>query len=155
MTTNHLEDEKSAQGATIEDATIPEETPGDETNENGTGTDDGTGKKKTRKPSGEAFEKEMSVGRNTLKLSAEDPGLMACAAGVGYDAGRILEGQALFDALNDAYSTQKTAYIAQLNAYKKYSDLKDTSRTKAEHIVLGLLLALKDDPAPMAELKTD
>jgi len=110
-------------------------------------------KTKSKRKSGETFEKELAVGRNTLKLSAEDPGLKAYAAGVGYGADKISQGQALFDALNDAYSAQKTAFTAQLNAHTKYRGLMKVSRKKNSHIVLALRLVLRDDPETLSNLK--
>lgn len=109
-------------------------------------------KKKKRNP-GEAFEKELAVGRNTLKLSADDPGLNAYAASVGYDAAAIGQGQGYFDTLSSAYSTQKTAFTAQLNAHTKYKDLMKVSRQKNSRIVQALRLVLRDDPETLSNLK--
>lgn len=116
-------------------------------------TPDDTKKKKKRRNSGEAFETELVVGRNTLKLSADDPGLKACAASVGYGAGKIAQGQAYFDALNEAYEAQKTAFTAQLNAHTVFLDLMKVSRQKNSRIVQALRLVLIDDPNTLANLK--
>ncbi len=131
----------------INEQNIPDENNTDENN-----ADENNAAKKKRK-AGETFEKELAVGRNTLKLSATDPGLQAYAAGVGYDAAAISQGQGYFDALNEAYSTQKTAFTTQLNAHKNYRDLKEVSRQKTSHIVQALRLVLNDDPETLAELK--
>jgi len=114
--------------------------------------DDKKKAKKKRNP-GEAFEAELAVGRNTLKLSADDPGLKACAASVGYGAGKISQGQGYFDALNSAYEAQKTAFTAQLNAHTIYMDLMKVSRQKNSRIVQALRLVLRDDPKTLANLK--
>jgi hypothetical protein len=116
-------------------------------------TPDDTKKTKKRRNSGEAFETDLAVGRNTLKLSADDPGLKACAASVGYGAGKIAQGQGYFDTLNTAYEAQKTAFTAQLNAYTIYLDLKKVSRQKNSRIVQALRLVLRDDPKTLANLK--
>ncbi|MCP5106315.1 MAG: hypothetical protein GY950_23220 [bacterium] len=108
--------------------------------------------KKNRKP-GEAFEKELAVGRNTLKLSADDPGLKAYAAAVGYGDVEISQGQGYFDALNQAYSTQKTTFTAQLNAHTKFRDLMKVSRKKNSRIVQALRMVLRDDPETLLNLK--
>ncbi|MDQ1353712.1 MAG: hypothetical protein QG657_4019 [Acidobacteriota bacterium] len=125
------------------------------TKQNTTGetTPDDTKKTTKKRNPGEAFETKLAVGRNTLKLSADDPGLKACAASVGYGAGKIAQGQAYFDALNTTYEAQKTAYTAQLNAYTKYMDLMKVSRQKNSRIVQALRLVLRDDPETLANLK--
>ncbi len=116
-------------------------------------TPDDTKKAKKKRNPGEAFEKELAVGRNTLKLSADDPELKAYAASVGYDAAAIGQGQGYFDALNEAYSTQKTAFTAQLNAHTKYMNLMKVSRQKNSRIVQALRLVLRDDPETLSNLK--
>jgi len=116
-------------------------------------TPDDTKKKKKRRNSGEAFETDLAVGRNTLKLSADDPGLKTCAASVGYGAGKIAQGQGYFDVLNEAYEAQKTAFTAQLNAHNNYLDLMKVSRQKSSRIVQALRLVLRDDPNTLANLK--
>ncbi|MCX6584104.1 MAG: hypothetical protein NT166_28355 [Candidatus Aminicenantes bacterium] len=63
-----------------------EQNPPDET------TPEDTKKAKKKRNPGEAFETKLAVGRNTLKLSADDPGLKAYAASVGYDAAAIAQG---------------------------------------------------------------
>ncbi|MCX6580346.1 MAG: hypothetical protein NT166_09190 [Candidatus Aminicenantes bacterium] len=124
-----------------------EQNPPDETTPDETKTS-----KKKRNP-GEAFETALAVGRNTLKLSADDPGLKADAASVGYDAAAIAQGQAYFDTLNEAYEAQKTAFIAQLNAHTIFLDLMKVSRQKNSRIVQALRLVLRDDPKTLANLK--
>lgn len=118
-------------------------------------TPDDTKKVKKRRNRGEAFETELAVGKNTLKFSADDPGLKACAASVGYGAAKIAQGQAYFDALTAAYETQKTAFTAQLNAYTIYMDLMKVSRQKNSRITQALRLVLRDDPQNMANLKPE
>ncbi|MCX6582615.1 MAG: hypothetical protein NT166_20775 [Candidatus Aminicenantes bacterium] len=124
-----------------------------EQNTPGETTPDDTKKTKKRRNSGEAFETDLAVGRNTLKLSADDPGLKADAASVGYDAAAIAQGQAYFDALNEAYEAQKTAFTAQLNAHTIFLDLMKVSRQKSSRIVQALRLVLRDDPKTLANLK--
>jgi hypothetical protein len=116
--------------------------------------DDKKKAKKKRNP-GEAFETKLAVGRDTLKLSAEDPGLKSYAASVGYGAGKIAQGQAYFDALNAAYAAQKTAFTAQLNAHTIYLDLMKVSRQKNSRIAQALRLVLRDDPMTLANLRPE
>ena len=118
-------------------------------------TPDDTKKTNKRRNSGEAFETELAVGRNTLKFSADDPGLKTCAASVGYGAGKIAQGQAYFDALNAAYEAQKTAFTAQLNAHTIFLDLMKVSRQKNSRIAQALRLVLRDDPNTLANLKPE
>jgi len=126
-----------------------EQNPPDET------TPEDTKKAKKKRNPGEAFETKLAVGRNTLKLSADDPGLKAYAASVGYDAAAIAQGQVYFDALNEAYEAQKTAFTAQLNAHTIYLDLMKVSRQKNSRIVQALRLVLRDDPKTLANLKPE